>query len=589
VNNRPLPKKKIVQRRLAIRRRLDIYTVFIIAIFCILVFRAIDLAYVHGGHLAHLAEKQTYRSKKIYPPRGRILDRNGRVLAESQESYSLYAIASAVTESDLEKISKITGYSKGYFRKLLAGHKGFVRLIRDLPIDVYQRISSTRFRGFGVERYWRRVHPQGSVVGNLVGFINRDGKGIEGLEYAFDKVLSGLPGRKVYRRDARGHILPGSYWETEPVPGKDVVLSLDLIIQSIAYAALEKGVKAAAAKAGSVVVFRPRDGAVLALATYPSYNPASSSRRNPELWRNRPVQDIFEPGSTMKPFTMAAALESGLFKPDSSLFCEHGKYKVANRIIHDDHPAGTLTMSEIIQKSSNICSAKLAQAIGSRPIYALLTKVNFGKKTGSGLPGEAKGILHPPEKWGPVELATISFGQGIAVTLLQLAAGYGIFANHGTYVRPHILLDPAPGKGAAALSSAKGVITPEVATQVLSMLKKVTRYGGTAPEAAPQGYLVAGKTGTAQKPSPRGGYSKKYIGAFVGIAPADHPELVIAVIIDEPHKSHYGGVVAAPVFREIAASVLPYYGYVPDPVLVEKRRHERAEYYRKLASKRRHH
>jgi len=569
--------RKIAESRLLLRRRLDLFAGFILLLLLILVVRAVDLMYFQGDRLAKIAEKQSLRSSTFVPPRGSIVDLNNHTLAESIEVYSVYAIASSVKRKETKELAKITGTSERIINKNLAKHKGFVWLIRDVSPEVSRKVSHAHFQGIGVEKEWKRYQPHGRVTGNLIGFVNRDGKGVEGLEYGRNKHLSGVPGKKIFHRDARGHVLPGLEWEERPMPGADLKLSIDLTVQSIAFEAVKKAVKAARAKAGSAVVLRPSDGAILAISTYPSFDPNALHRTDPSSWRNRPVLDVMEPGSTMKPFTMSAALQSGKFTKDSALYCENGSYRIANRVIHDDHPAKYLTMTGIIQKSSNICSAKIAQAIGAPYLHSVLTSIGFGSKTGSAIPGESPGIVNPVSKWGPVELATIAFGQGIAVTPLQLASAYSVLANGGVLKRPYIFAEEDRSKP-------KRIFDQKIAFQVRDMLLAATKYGGTGTAAVPPGYLVAGKTGTAQKPSPRGGYSNRYIGVFAGYVPANDPQLVIVVMIDEPRSSHYGGVVAAPAFKEIASSVLPYYGVIPDQKLIDKVKKERREYYRKLNS-----
>jgi len=306
------------------------------------------------------------------------------------------------------------------------------------------------------------------------------------------------------------------------------------------------------------VVMDPRNGDVLAMTNWPGYNPNDFGRYHPGQWRNRSITDVFEPGSTLKPFTMAAALASGRWHADSRVFCENGAMKVADYVIHDDHKEGWLDMAGLIAKSSNIGAAKLALDIGADRLRGVLSDVGFGRRTQLGLSGESPGIIPPPGRWGPVETANIAFGQGIAVTPLQLATAFCVLANKGQTVRPGILLE-------RERAQQRQVIPSKIAAQVLKMLEYATSEEGTGGKAVPAGYTVAGKTGTAQKPDARGRYGKKkFMAVFAGMAPANDPQLVIAVVVDEPQKSIYGGQVAAPVFRKIAENALPYLGVLPD-------------------------
>jgi len=305
-------------------------------------------------------------------------------------------------------------------------------------------------------------------------------------------------------------------------------------------------------------VMRPSDGAVLAMVSWPGYNPNDYRKFRPSEWRNRAITDVFEPGSVLKPFDIAAALQTDHWKSDSLVYCEEGHYRVANYVIHDVHPEGWLDLTGLLVRSSNICAAKVALDIGAKRLDNMLQAVGFGRRTGIGLSGESPGILLPIERWGPVETATIAFGQGIAVTPLQLATAFSVLANGGMHVSPKLV------QGAYA-APAYRVMSQKVAHTVMGMLRQVTGPEGTGAKAVPVGYPVAGKTGTAQVPSPHGGYAKgKFVAVFAGAVPADDPQLVIAVMVDQPQASIYGGTVAAPIFRHIAAAALPYLGVPPE-------------------------
>ncbi|MDX8409954.1 MAG: penicillin-binding protein 2, partial [Mariprofundales bacterium] len=471
---------------------------------------------------------------------------------------SVAGIGRDVPKERIPELAKALGVAEARLAARLK-RPGFVWLARQIDPARARAVEALDIPGVRQETEWRRFNPLGPATGHLLGFVGVDGHGLEGLEHSMNAQLSGQEGRKHVQRDARGHYLPGARWLSEPQMGGQVSLYLDATLQSMAYAALAEGVHEQNAKGGSVVVMRPADGAVLAMASWPGFNPNDYRRFQPRQWRNRAVTDVFEPGSTMKPFTMAAALSSGKWKPESIVFCEHGRYRVADYTIHDDHPQGWLNMTGVIAHSSNIGAAKLALDIGAGPLHDLLMQVGIGERTHTGLAGERGGHLLSMRRWGPVETANIAFGQGVSVTPLQMAAAFAVFANHGVYRAPEVLIEPKRME-----EPPKQVMLPQVADDVMAMLRQATSHEGTGSRAVPLGYSVAGKTGTAQKPNRHGRYDRKrYTAVFAGITPADSPSLVILVMVDEPKKSIYGGSVAAPVFRHIAEQALPHLGIAP--------------------------
>jgi len=545
------------KKQIYIRRRIEAVAGLLVLGLLLLVVRAVDLQWLQSERLSNLAEKQRYREYTALAPRGSIFDSKGRILAESVEIPSIAAMADEVPAERMGELASALGVSKKRVQRKLGKRTGFVWLARQVTPSVAERVMALNIPGVRKEKGWRRYHPLGPETGHLLGFVGIDGNGLEGVELAWDSSLTGESGLRQVRRDARGHSLPDGAWLREPVPGKPISLTIDATIQSIAYAALSEGVRSQNAKGGSVVVMRPKDGAILAMASWPGYNPNNFRHAKPSEWRNRAVTDVFEPGSTLKPFSVAAAIASGKWKADSIVYCEKGAMRVADYTIKDDHPEGWLDLTGVIVKSSNIGVAKLALDIGADPLHEMLRKAGFGQKSAIGLSGESPGIVLPLERWGPVETANIAFGQGIAVTPLQLAAAFSVLANGGMYVAPKLFADH--------LSTTEElnhrVIPAEVGRQVIEMLEYATTEDGTGSKAVPIGYRVAGKTGTAQKPNARGGYSRnKYNAVFAGFAPVENPELAIVVMVDEPQKSIYGGQVAAPVFRHVAESVLPYLG-----------------------------
>ena len=393
-----------------IRRRVEALAGLLALGLILLVVRAVDLQWVQAGKLTDLAEKQRYRQYTALAPRGSIADSKGRRLAVSVETPSLAAMADEVPASRIKELAGALGVSQKRLQGKLKKQAGFIWLARQITPAKADAVMALNIPGVRKEMEWRRYHPLGPETGHLLGFVGIDGQGLEGVERTWNKQLTGEAGIRQVRRDARGHSLPDGSWLRDPTPGQSIRLTLDSTIQSIAYAALADGVGKQQAKGGSVVVMRPKDGAILAMASWPGYNPNDFGRYKPGEWRNRAITDIFEPGSTLKPFTIAAALASGRWQADSKIFCENGSMRVADYVIHDDHEEGWLDVTGILVKSSNIGVAKLALDIGAEPLYAVLSKVGLGRRSQTGLSGESPGIILPSGRWGPVETANIAFG-----------------------------------------------------------------------------------------------------------------------------------------------------------------------------------
>ncbi|MDX8389606.1 MAG: penicillin-binding transpeptidase domain-containing protein [Mariprofundaceae bacterium] len=550
--------KHRVSNDVGIRRRIEFVGAVLAVGFLLLAVRAVDLQWFQAEVLQEKAERQWQRQIVVDAPRGSILDANGVVLAESIRTSAIAAISGKVPAERVGELASTLGMPVATLHKRLQARDGFVWLARQVSPEVADRITSLNIPGVHKEPAWRRYHPLGPESGHVLGFTGVDGHGLEGMEYSLNDLLTGRKGRGQVQLDARGNILPGRHWLQEPGKGEDVHLYLDATLQSHAYAALVDGVRQNRAKSGSVVVMRVRDGAVLAMANWPSYNPNNFSQYKPYQWRNRAVTDQFEPGSVLKPFTIAAALISGKWNKDSIIYCENGEYAVADTVIHDDHPEGWLDLTKLLVRSSNIGVAKLALDMGAEPLYRMINQVGLNRRTGIGLSGESPGMLRSLQHWGEVETATIAFGQGIAITPLQLATAFCVLANGGMYIQPRLIQKHA-------YSAPKRVMPEQTAAIIRTMLEQAVSSEGTGVQAVPVGYRVAGKTGTAQIPdhSSGGYYADRYTAVFAGMAPADNPELVIAVTITEPQKSIYGGKVAAPIFRQIAAAALPYLGIAP--------------------------
>jgi len=400
-----------------------------------------------------------------------------------------------------------------------------------------------------LQREYRRYYPAGEEAAQTLGFTGQDDIGQEGMELALQDQLAGKPGSQRVIKDNRGYIVEDAGSLNASKPGSDITLSLDSNLQHIAYRELENTVKQHQAKSGAVVILDARSGEVLALANYPAYNPNNRGNTSSKAMRNRAITDLFEPGSTLKPFTVATAIEAGKVTPRTVINTEHGEYKLGDWKIHDSHPEPMLTVAQIIQLSSNVGAAKIALKLKSETMWQGLADSGFGELTGSNFPGEAPGKLRDPKTWRPIEQATMAYGNGISVNLLQLARAYTIFASDGELKPISLLKLDAPVAG-------KKVFSDRTVREMRQMMEKVVLPGGTAPLAQVAGYRVAGKTGTAHKLQD-GRYINRYVASFVGFAPASDPRLVVAVMIDDPSGAdYYGGEVAAPAFSKIMAAAL---------------------------------
>jgi len=546
------------QQLIHTRRRMEVIVGLMALGLAMLLIRAVDLHVLQSDTLKARASHQHFHQYNVAAPRGVIFDRQGRILSKSIEVPSIGALIKEIPEQSLKPLAKALEIPLPTLQKKIRNHKGFIWLVRQTSPSIAAHVAALHLPGIRQESEWRRYQPLGPETGHILGFVGIDGHGLEGIERTMDQQLQGQVGTRLVQRDARGHSLPGGVWLKEPHMGKPLTLTIDSNIQSIAYAALIEGIHKQHAKSGSVVVINPKNGDILAMASWPSFNPNNFTHYKPGQWRNRAITDIFEPGSTMKPFTIATAIDSKKWQAKNLVFCENGSFKVADYTIHDDHSEGWLNLTGIIAKSSNIGAAKIALNIGAEQLGSHLYSLGFGQRTGVGLGGESPGILSPPSKWGVVETANIAFGQGIATTPLQLAAAFSVLANHGIKLTPRIVLSDKKDPG-------KRIFSAKTSLTVTNMLIAATSADGTGKNAVPAGYLVAGKTGTAQKANNHGSYAKdKYTAVFAGFTPANDPKMVIAVVIDEPQKSIYGGTVAAPVFRNIASTTLPYLGSLPD-------------------------
>lgn len=539
--------------------------------FLTVVGRAFYLQILQHEELVKKADKQHQHRVDLTPARGSILDRNGTPLAESIHMDSCYAEPKRIKDVDgtAAVLAPILRVPKQELVAKLSINKSFTWVERWVAPETALRIKNMKLPGIGFAPESKRFYPNVETAAHVVGFTGRDPNGLEGIELRYDSTILGNTGYMITERDALGrNIAVKNTVIKDSSPGNNIVLTLDKTIQFIAEKELAKAVTESNAKGGMALVMESDTGKVLAMANYPTFNPNAYSRYSLAQLRNRVVVDSFEPGSTFKVFTIAAALEAGVVKPTDIYNCENGAYRVANRTIHDDHPHSRLTVSEIIKYSSNIGSAKIGFKMGEERLSGYLRNFGFGGRTGIDLPGESPGNLK--RNWYGIDLATISFGQGVSLSAIQLVTAVSAIANGGTLMRPYLverILDDS-GKEVQHFEPqvVRRVISPDTAQKVSRMMESVTGEGGTGTKAAVDGFRVAGKTGTAQKVDPvtRAYSPSKRIGSFVGFIPADKPKLTIAVIIDEPQGIKYGGVVAAPAFKAIAQNSLAYLKITPN-------------------------
>lgn len=529
--------------------------------FLALAARASYIQIIANDFFQRQGEVRFGRTLTLPANRGRVLDRNGLILASSIPAPSIWAIPEDVERDAvrLRKLAKLLEMSPAELDKRLADEdKTFVWLKRQVDESVGQQITALDIKGIYQRKEYKRQYPEGEAVAHVVGFTNVEDHGQEGVELTFNKELAGRSGSRRVIKDRLGRVVEAVGETVAPVEGQDLQLSIDSKIQFFAYQKLRDAVLLHKAKAGSVVVLDARSGEVLALANYPSYAPDKRQNLSGGQLRNRALTDTFEPGSTMKPFVVALALEKGLVTPTTPIQTAPGRINIGNSTISDSHPQGIMTVNEVIQKSSNVGTVKMAMQMQPRDMWEMYTKVGFGQKPDVPFPGAVSGRLRAYKTWKPIEQATMSYGYGLSASLFQLAHAYTVFARDGDLVPVTMLKSPERVAGVPVMSAAN-------ASAMRNMLHMVAGPGGTAPLAQTMGYSVGGKTGTAHKQEGRGYADKKYRGFFVGIAPIENPRIVVAVIIDEPNNGKYfGGLVAAPVFSDTVQQTLRMLGVQPD-------------------------
>ena len=551
-----------------VRTRIKLIGVIFTLGFALVTMRAFDLQVLQEEQWDERAERQHQKVIPLTPQRGTIFDRNGEELAVSVNVDSVYVEPRKLEDKSeaTRKLAKSLGLSKRTVNAKLKSNSNFVWLKRQITPSQSEQVKQADLKGVGMIKEHRRFYPNSNIAAHLLGFTGLDPKGLEGLELEYDKTILGRGGYLVMERDALGRGLgAGSPQVQGASRGHDLYLTLDKNLQYIAERELAEGLRTTKGKSGSVVMMEPSTGKILAMASYPEYNPNSFFRHKPYQWRNRAVCDSYEPGSTFKIFLMAAALNEAVISTNQKIYCENGRYKVGGKVIRDHNKKyQDLTPAEIMKYSSNIGSAKIGKLLERKTYHEYIEDFGFGHKTGIDLPGEAVGLVRPPNKWFEVDLAAISFGQAISVTPIQLVAATSAIANGGYLMQPYVVEKVVDSQGHVTQKNqprvVRKVIAQDVAHVVTRMLEMAVEEGGTGTKAQVPGFRVAGKTGTAQKvDAVTGGYSvDKRVASFVGFLPAEDPRLVMLVTIDEPKGITYGGLTAGPVFSRIAAQAMQY-------------------------------
>lgn len=537
---------------------------FIVLAFTGLAVRAAWVQVIDNDFFLRQGEVRFARTLELSANRGRILDRNGLILASSVPAASIWAIPEDVEKNTPEDLAKLPQLAKlmdmplDQLKKKLAEDKSFVWIKRQLDWDVGQQIKAMGIKGIYQSREYKRQYPEGEAAAHIVGFTNVEDKGQEGMELAFEKDLAGKVGSRRVIKDRMGRVVEGVGEEIPPIDGRDIQLSIDSKIQFFAYQKLKEQVIAHKAVGGTVVVMDAKTGELLALANYPSFNPSNRKNLTGEQLRNRAVTDVFEPGSTMKPITVGIALESGKFKPSTIVDTTPGRINVTGSTISDTHNYGVLTVEGVIQKSSNVGTTKISQQLTAKEMWETFSAVGFGQKPQIAFPGAASGRLRPYKSWRPVEQATMSYGYGLSASLLQMARSYTVFSNGGKVIPATMLRLDKPPVGVPVFSE-------RTAEQVRKMLALATGPGGTGQRAQTVGYSVGGKSGTARKQVGKSYAAGKYRAWFTGMAPIENPRVIVAVMVDEPSNgTYYGGTVAAPVFSTVVQQSLRLLGVAPD-------------------------
>jgi cell division protein FtsI (penicillin-binding protein 3) len=541
--------------------------------FGVVLFRLATLQVLQAAELTVKADRQHQKTVSLEGVRGTIVDRHGKMLAMNLEVPSVFGVPTALDSpaKTARSLSPVLHVRADELERKLRQDRGFVWLARKLDPEQGRRLERMPMEGIGIVLEGRRFYPKGPLLSHVLGFAGMDGEGLEGIERRYESHLHGEKRVTVLQRDALGRtVFPKKMSnEQSPAPGHQLVLTIDEVIQYIVEKELEEAVARAEAKSGTMIVLDPSTGALLASAVSPRFDPNAVSALRPDRWRNRALTDAYEPGSTMKAVLAAAAIEERVMKPDTLVFGEQGRMAIGNTMIHDHEKLGWLSFAQVIQKSSNVGAAKAGMALGEQRFYRYLQSFGFGERTEIDLPGEAAGLLKHPREWGGRTLASISMGQEIGVTPMQMVSAVAAIANGGVLMRPYVVSEIRDAQGQTLKEVQphvkRRVISPETARTVTTILEGVVT-DGTGGKAAIAGFRVAGKTGTAQKIDSRTGrYSaSQFVSSFVGYVPANNPRLAMIVVIDEPQGESWGGTVAAPVFNRVGEQVLNYLGVSSD-------------------------
>jgi len=551
-----------------------------IVLFCLLgalTVRLSYLQYVLKDAFVCRARNQHKMTVVLDPKRGEIYDTRGRVLALNVPTKSVFVVPDDIESPFpvVEALAPLLGIDRDELFRKVTQKKTFVYVKRKIHREVAKKIEEMKLKGVYLHEDSKRFYPKNELLANLMGVVDIDDNGLEGIELYYDRYLKGTPGVRMSEKDAAGReIIPLRFQDVPPIDGNNITLTIDEVVQHIAETALETAYQTFHPECASVIVMDVQNGDILAMANRPTYDPNRVNDFPAENRRNRAITDFFEPGSTFKTITGVAALNENAVRLEDQFFCENGAWGVAGHVLHDSHPYGTLTFKQIIEVSSNIGICKVAARIGADRLYAYVKNFGFGSQTGIGLPGEVAGISRPVSRWSKLSMTAIPMGQELTVTPLQLVRAYAAIANGGVLLKPRIVKRIVSAKGELVREyipeAVRRVVSEEAAKRITCALKAVVGAHGTAKRANLDGYEVAGKTGTAQKIGPDGRYSHTlFFSSFIGFVPADKPRVVIMVSLNEPRPQYYGGVVAAPAFKEIAGRVMKYMDVQPDKPAAE--------------------
>ncbi|MCX7913071.1 MAG: penicillin-binding protein 2 [Thermodesulfovibrionales bacterium] len=548
------------------RTRLIIIACLISSVFLAVVIRLVDIMLLNHSLYVQMAKMQQIKIEEIPIKRGLIFDRKGRELAINVDMESIYCNPSEIGESQIHKVatelSTIMGKDRETVLSKLKANSKFSWIERKVSPEIAEKIKNSKIKGVGLITESKRFYPKGSLASHLIGYVDIDNKGIEGIESKYDRELTAVNQATVsYYRDAKGNLL--SKGVLREIRGNNIILTIDEGLQFILERNLDEAVRQWRASYASAIMMDPFTGEILAMANSPSFNLNNPATVKADMRKNRAITDCYEPGSTFKIIVGAAALEEGLVKPNIRYDCSAGYIEVGGKRIKDVHRHGVLTFQEVIQKSSNVGTIKIALSLGKERLYEYIKKFGFGEKTGIDIIGEVSGWVRPPAKWSGMSIGSIAIGQEVAATPLQILRAYSVIANGGLLVKPYLVSEIQSPEGVTlykAVPETKRVLREETTMEFKSILTTVTEVGGTAKEASVDGNIVAGKTGTAQKFDPiTKRYSKiNYVSSFVGFVPVDKPKIALIVVVHDPKGHIYGGIVAAPIFRKIANDALSY-------------------------------